>query len=166
MFPSSSTVAWATLFYPSSRKWSLVFHLCRRLRVSPVSLGNILVSRSQSVWIIGQNLLLNLSHWCLGSLSDRVYFRILVFCHFHWWLFSMYLVIFNEKSSWVILYFPEILCWNPNSVQYFYSCVAQWQCQGIFFCTIYFIYVPTWDHSSIFLCSYSLLREREKGEKP
>ena len=31
------------------KKWSLVFHLCRRLRVSPVSLGNILVSRSQSV---------------------------------------------------------------------------------------------------------------------
>ncbi|RVW11984.1 Retrovirus-related Pol polyprotein from transposon RE1 [Vitis vinifera] len=26
---------------------------------------------------------------------------------------------------------------------------------GIFFCTIYFIYVPTWDHSSVFLCSYS-----------
>ena len=91
----------------------------------------------------------------MGSLLDRVYFRISVFCHFHWWLFSMYLVIFNEKSSWVILYFPEILCWNPNPVQYFYSCVAQWQCQGIFFCTIYFIYVPTWDHSSVFLCSYS-----------
>ncbi|RVW63226.1 Copia protein [Vitis vinifera] len=33
----------------NSRKWSLVFHLCRSLRVSPVSLGNILVSRSQSV---------------------------------------------------------------------------------------------------------------------
>ncbi|RVW58939.1 Retrovirus-related Pol polyprotein from transposon RE2 [Vitis vinifera] len=32
MLPSSSTVAWATLVYPSSRKWSLVFHLCRRLR--------------------------------------------------------------------------------------------------------------------------------------
>ncbi|RVW30584.1 hypothetical protein CK203_086062 [Vitis vinifera] len=45
--PSSSTVAWATLVYPSSRKWSLVFHLCHRLHVSPVSLGNILVSRSQ-----------------------------------------------------------------------------------------------------------------------
>ena len=64
----------------------------------------------------------------------------------------MYLVIFNEKSSWVILYFPEILSWNPNPVQYFYSCVAQWRCQGIFFCTIYFIYVPTWDHSSVFSC--------------
>ena len=49
MLPSSSTVAWATLVYPSSRKWSLVFHLCRRLHVSPVSLGNILVSRSQNV---------------------------------------------------------------------------------------------------------------------
>ena len=49
MLPSSSTVAWATLVYPSSRKWFLVFHLCHRLRVSPVSLGNILVSRSQSV---------------------------------------------------------------------------------------------------------------------
>ena len=46
MLPSSSIVAWATLVYPSSRKWSLVFHLCRRLRVSPVSLRNILVSRS------------------------------------------------------------------------------------------------------------------------
>ncbi|RVW82003.1 Retrovirus-related Pol polyprotein from transposon RE2 [Vitis vinifera] len=32
MLPSSSTVAWATLVYPSSRKWSLVFHLCRLLR--------------------------------------------------------------------------------------------------------------------------------------
>ncbi|RVX10469.1 Retrovirus-related Pol polyprotein from transposon RE1 [Vitis vinifera] len=30
--PFSSTVAWATLVYPNSRKWSLVFHLCRRLR--------------------------------------------------------------------------------------------------------------------------------------
>ena len=45
MLPFSSTVAWATLVYPSSIKWSLVFHLCCRLRVSPVSLGNILVSR-------------------------------------------------------------------------------------------------------------------------
>ncbi|RVW70782.1 hypothetical protein CK203_058032 [Vitis vinifera] len=34
---------------PSSRIWSLVFPLCRRFRVSHVSLGNILVSRSQSV---------------------------------------------------------------------------------------------------------------------
>ena len=49
MLPSSSTVAWAILVYPSSKKWSFVFHLCRRLRVSPVSLGNILVSRSQSI---------------------------------------------------------------------------------------------------------------------
>ncbi|RVW24952.1 Retrovirus-related Pol polyprotein from transposon RE1 [Vitis vinifera] len=29
----------ATLVYPSSRKWSLVFHLCRRLRVSSCQLG-------------------------------------------------------------------------------------------------------------------------------
>ncbi|KAJ9701070.1 hypothetical protein PVL29_006428 [Vitis rotundifolia] len=49
MLPSSSTVAWATLVYPSSRRWSLVFHLCRRLRVSPINLGNILVPHSQSV---------------------------------------------------------------------------------------------------------------------
>ncbi|KAJ9671200.1 hypothetical protein PVL29_027268 [Vitis rotundifolia] len=49
ILPSSSTFAWATLVYPSSRRWSLVFHLCRRLHVSHVSLGNILVSRSQSV---------------------------------------------------------------------------------------------------------------------
>ncbi|RVW98109.1 hypothetical protein CK203_029122 [Vitis vinifera] len=34
---------------PSSRRWFLVFPLCRRFRVSHVSLGNILVSRSQSV---------------------------------------------------------------------------------------------------------------------
>ncbi|RVX15733.1 hypothetical protein CK203_005488 [Vitis vinifera] len=38
-----------TLVSPSSRRWSLVFPLCRRFRVSHVSLGNILVSRSQSV---------------------------------------------------------------------------------------------------------------------
>ena len=68
MLPSSSTVAWATLVYPSSRKWSLVFHLCRRLRVSPVNLGNILVSRSQSIWIIGQSLLLNSSTLRFGVL--------------------------------------------------------------------------------------------------
>ena len=77
-----------------------------------------------------------------------------LFCHFHWWLFSMYLVIFNEKSSWVILYFSEILCWNLDLVQYFYSCVTQWQCQGIFFNTIYFVYVSSWDSSPVFLCSY------------
>nr|CAN74104.1 hypothetical protein VITISV_008952 [Vitis vinifera] len=39
--------------------------------------------------------------------------------------------------------------------QKFYTEIQTQQCQGIFFCTIYFIYVPTWDHSSIFLCSYS-----------
>ena len=38
-----------TLVSPSSRRWFLVFPLCRRFRVSHVSLGNILVSRSQSV---------------------------------------------------------------------------------------------------------------------
>ena len=42
-------VVWATLVFPNSRRWSLVFPLCRHLRVSPVSLGNILVSHSQSV---------------------------------------------------------------------------------------------------------------------
>ncbi|KAJ9697586.1 hypothetical protein PVL29_009423 [Vitis rotundifolia] len=49
MLPSLSIVAWATLVYPSSRRWSVIFHFCRRLRVSLVSLGNILVSLSQSV---------------------------------------------------------------------------------------------------------------------
>ncbi|KAJ9693402.1 hypothetical protein PVL29_012254 [Vitis rotundifolia] len=49
MLPSSSTVTWATLVYPSSRRWSLIFHLCRRLHVSPINLGNILVSLSQSI---------------------------------------------------------------------------------------------------------------------
>ena len=46
---SSSIVVWATQVFLSSRRWSLVFPLCRHLRVSPVSLGNILVSCSQNV---------------------------------------------------------------------------------------------------------------------
>ncbi|RVW76715.1 hypothetical protein CK203_047594 [Vitis vinifera] len=36
------------LVSPSSRRWFLVFPLCRRFRVSHVSLGNILVSRSKA----------------------------------------------------------------------------------------------------------------------
>ncbi|RVW25208.1 Retrovirus-related Pol polyprotein from transposon TNT 1-94 [Vitis vinifera] len=50
MLLSSFTIVWATLVSPSSRRWFLVLPLCRRFRVSHVSLGNILVSRSQSVW--------------------------------------------------------------------------------------------------------------------
>ena len=34
MLLSSFTVIWATLVSPSSRRWSLVFPLCRRFRVS------------------------------------------------------------------------------------------------------------------------------------
>ncbi|KAL6316959.1 hypothetical protein AAG906_024497 [Vitis piasezkii] len=49
MLLSSFTIVWATLVSPSSRRWFLVFPLCRRFRVSHVSLGNILVSRSQSL---------------------------------------------------------------------------------------------------------------------
>ncbi|RVX09281.1 hypothetical protein CK203_015346 [Vitis vinifera] len=40
---SSFTIVWVTLVSPSSRRWFLVFPLCRRFRVSHVSLGNILV---------------------------------------------------------------------------------------------------------------------------
>ena len=64
----SFTVVWVILVSPSSRRWSLVFPLCRRLRVSRVSLGNILMSRSQSVCIIRQSLILNLSTMMLGVL--------------------------------------------------------------------------------------------------
>ncbi|RVW27627.1 Secretory carrier-associated membrane protein 4 [Vitis vinifera] len=49
MLLSSFTIVWATLVSLSSRRWSLVFPLCRRFRVSHVSLGNILVSCSQSI---------------------------------------------------------------------------------------------------------------------
>ncbi|RVW28544.1 hypothetical protein CK203_100570 [Vitis vinifera] len=49
MLLSSFTIVWATLVSLSSRRWFLVFPLCRRFRVSHVSLGNILVSRFQSV---------------------------------------------------------------------------------------------------------------------
>ena len=49
MLHSSSTIIWATLVFLRSRRRSLVFPLFRHLRVSPVSLGNILASRSRSV---------------------------------------------------------------------------------------------------------------------
>ncbi|RVW80772.1 Retrovirus-related Pol polyprotein from transposon RE1 [Vitis vinifera] len=39
MLLSSFTIVWATLVSPSSRRWFLVFPLCRRFRVSHVSLG-------------------------------------------------------------------------------------------------------------------------------
>ncbi|RVW29702.1 Retrovirus-related Pol polyprotein from transposon TNT 1-94 [Vitis vinifera] len=39
MLLSSFTIVWATLVSPSSRRWFLVFQLCRRFRVSHVSLG-------------------------------------------------------------------------------------------------------------------------------
>ena len=45
----SFIIVWVILVSPSSRRWSLVFPLCRRLRVSRVSLGKILVSHSQSI---------------------------------------------------------------------------------------------------------------------
>ena len=41
----------------------------------------------------------------------------------------MYLAIFHEKSSWVILYFPEILCWNP---MFLFECYAVTMLENIF----------------------------------
>ncbi|RVW83831.1 Retrovirus-related Pol polyprotein from transposon RE1 [Vitis vinifera] len=49
----------------------------------------------------------------------------------------------------------QIYTENPNPVQYFYSCVYAVTMPGNIFSPIYFVYVSSWDSSSVFLCSYS-----------
>ena len=88
---------WVILALPNYRSWCRARPSCIVYLVSRVNLRNIPVVCFPIESIIKLRLLLLWLLWCLGSYSHWVFFRFQVFCHFHWWLFTLHLVIFNEK---------------------------------------------------------------------